>query len=134
MGTRADFYIGRGSEAEWLGSVAWNGYEWNDPDCDLLSASSPDEFRAQVQAIKEDRDDFTSPEEGWPWPWNDSRITDYAYVLHGGKVEVYVFGRPSESDGESPKVDWFPDMSTRQNVQLSGQKSGLIVVTDGGAS
>jgi hypothetical protein len=26
MGTRADFYIGRGTEAEWLGSVAWDGY------------------------------------------------------------------------------------------------------------
>ena len=26
MGTRADFYIGRGAEAEWLGSIAWDGY------------------------------------------------------------------------------------------------------------
>ena len=26
MGTRADFYIGKGTDAEWLGSIAWNGY------------------------------------------------------------------------------------------------------------
>lgn len=26
MGTRADFYVGRGESAEWLGSIAWDGY------------------------------------------------------------------------------------------------------------
>jgi hypothetical protein len=26
MGTRADFYVGRGGQAEWLGSIAWDGY------------------------------------------------------------------------------------------------------------
>jgi hypothetical protein len=26
MGTRADFYVGRGKDAEWLGSVAFDGY------------------------------------------------------------------------------------------------------------
>jgi hypothetical protein len=26
MGTRADFYVGRGPDAEWLGSVAMDGY------------------------------------------------------------------------------------------------------------
>ena len=26
MGTRADLYIGRGTDAEWIGSVAWDGY------------------------------------------------------------------------------------------------------------
>lgn len=25
MGTRADFYVGRGEQAEWLGSIAWDG-------------------------------------------------------------------------------------------------------------
>jgi hypothetical protein len=25
MGTRADFYVGRGETAEWLGSIAWDG-------------------------------------------------------------------------------------------------------------
>ncbi len=26
MGTRADFYTGRGQTAQWLGSIAWGGY------------------------------------------------------------------------------------------------------------
>ena len=28
MGTRADFYVGVGKKAEWLGNVAWDGDEW----------------------------------------------------------------------------------------------------------
>lgn len=31
MGTRADFYIGRGENAEWLGSIAWDGDPWPTP-------------------------------------------------------------------------------------------------------
>ena len=26
MDERADFYVGRGEDAEWLGSITWNGY------------------------------------------------------------------------------------------------------------
>lgn len=26
MSTRADFYVGRGAEAEWIGSISWDGY------------------------------------------------------------------------------------------------------------
>lgn len=51
MGTRADFYIGRGPDAEWLGSVAWDGYEWDAEDSDLMTAKTADEFRAAVAAI-----------------------------------------------------------------------------------
>jgi len=132
MGTRADFYVGRGAEAEWLGSVAWDGCEWDNADSDLMKVTTVGGFRAAVAKIQAQRDDFTAPSEGWPWPWEDSRTTDYAYVLHEGKVTSYCFGR--EIVGESldgPKVDWFPDMSARMNVQW-GKKSGVIVVTGSG--
>lgn len=115
MGTRADFYIGRGPDAEWLGSVAWDGYEWEAEDSDLMSAKTTDEFRAAVAAIEAERDDFTTPAEGWPWPWDDSNTTDYAYVFHDGAVTI-----PSGS------VDWLPNMAARKNVQW-GKKSGLVV-------
>jgi hypothetical protein len=26
MGTRSDFYVGKGKDAEWIGSIAWDGY------------------------------------------------------------------------------------------------------------
>ena len=129
MGTRADFYIGRGPDAEWLGSVALDGYLWDDPDSDLMKAKTSDEFRAAVSAIEADRNHFTAPAEGWPWPWDDSNTTDYAYVMHEGKATAYVFGREAVDDesDERPKVDFFPDMSARKNVQW-GSKSGLIVL------
>jgi len=40
MGTRADFYVGMGKDAEWLGSVAWDGYEWADRRL-ALSTTTP---------------------------------------------------------------------------------------------
>ena len=58
MGTRADFYIGRGQDAEWLGSVAWDGYEWEADDSDLMQAKTADEFRAAVAAIEAERDEY----------------------------------------------------------------------------
>lgn len=38
MGTRADFYVGRGKDAEWIGSVAFDGYPDGFERDDLFSA------------------------------------------------------------------------------------------------
>lgn len=116
MGTRADFYVGVGKDAEWLGSIAWDGYEWDeDKDCALMKATTEQEFRAAVSDIAKTREDWTSQEQGWPWPWNDSNTTDYAYAFHDGKVEAITDDR-----------EW-PDMSSRKNVTF-GTRSGVIVV------
>jgi hypothetical protein len=65
MGTRADFYVGVGPNAEWLGSVAWDGYEWQiKPDCSLMKAKTEEEFRIAVKLIAEVRNDWTSVEQG----------------------------------------------------------------------
>jgi hypothetical protein len=134
MGTRADFYIGRGQDAEWLGSVGWDGCEWEEGDSALMKAMAPDEFRAAVATIQAEREDFTTPGDGWPWPWDDSCTTDYSYVLHDGKVWVYHFGSETfvneagEIDSRDEKEDWFPDMSVRKNVAW-GARSGIIVVS-----
>jgi hypothetical protein len=134
MGTRADFYIGTGKDAEWLGSVAFDGYEWNEkPACPLMTAKTADEFRAAVQEATNARKDFTKPEQGWPWPWNDSNTTDYAYVFNEGSVTAYCFGRKcfineaNEHDADDEKTADFPDMSARKNVTF-GERSGVIVL------
>jgi hypothetical protein len=133
LGTRADFYVGRGADAEWLGSVGQDGYPDGISD-EILNATSEDEFRKAVADQKEDRHDFTSPEDGWPWLWDDSRTTDYAYAWDG-KVLASHFGyewfdpRGPEPEEESGKVvAVFPNMATRKNVTF-GRRSGLIVVT-----
>ncbi|RMG96177.1 MAG: hypothetical protein D6706_10640 [Chloroflexi bacterium] len=119
MGTRADFYIGVGKNAEWLGSVAWDGYEWDyDPTHPVMKAETEEEFREAVQQIAKDRDDWTAPEDGWPWPWDDSSLTDYIYAFVDGTVKVFV--------GDEMDVEW-PDMSMRRNLAY-GLRSGLLQI------
>jgi hypothetical protein len=133
MGTRADFYIGRGPGAEWLGSVAWDAYPSGLPS-ELLAATSEDEFRARVAELAS-RDDWTSPSDGWPWPWNDSHTTDYAYAFDGGAVWAASFGHgwfPATGDepDEDSEADLppcvFPDMTAIQSVTL-GKRSGVMI-------
>lgn len=138
MGTRADFYVGRGQDAEWLGSIAFDGY----PDEDnnrLLKIDREDEFRRQVSEFLEERDDGTTPDQGWPWPWNDSRTTDYSYAFDKGEVWVSDFGQtwvegsrvasddfdPGEFMGDKEVV--FPDMRSRKNV-AQGKRSGRLLL------
>lgn len=134
MGTRADFYVGRGVDAEWLGSIAWDGYPDGISDV-VLKATTVADYRAAVAQFFSARKDVTLPEQGWPWPWNDSRTTDFAYAFAGEKVHGSCFGSAwfdplKESEGptnEHKKTAVFPDMTARLNVTL-GPRSGLIVV------
>lgn len=129
MGTRADFYAGIGESAEWLGSVAFDGYEWKD-DPGLLGVASESDYRRLVAQELGVRDDRTMPDEGWPWPWSDSRTTDYAYCWDGSRVMVYNFGHLPEDDEDSETKHPFPDMSDVQNVKMPGtQGSGCMVIT-----
>jgi hypothetical protein len=82
MGTRADFFIGVGPAAKWVGSVSYNG--WPDDDgagAEPMAATSEAEFRAAVERVLSTwHPPVTRPEEGWPWPWEDFRTTDWAYA------------------------------------------------------
>lgn len=99
MGTRADFYVGCGKDAEWLGSVSRDGYQWEKtPDCQLLNAKTENDFRLAVADIINYRSDWISAKI-WPWLWPDSNATDYVYAFHNGSVEVITDDR-----------EW-PDMS-----------------------
>ena len=132
MGTRADFYVGRGDDMQWIGSIAWDGY----PDgikSEILTTANEDEFRAEVLAFIASRDDGTKPEMGWPWPWNTSSTTDYAYAFDGGEVFASCFGspwwlaaneQPEEGEGSAPN---FPDMQSIKRTDY-GDRSGVIFV------
>ena len=140
MGTRADYYVGRGPDAEWLGSTAWDGYPHG------VFEATPELFPATVETWREwvatllaGRGDATLPGQGWPWPWDNSRTTDFSYAWDRGVIWGSEFGHSwfrldpdaedfgqSEDDADGPKVD-FPDMSARKAVTL-GPRSGVIVV------
>lgn len=150
MGTRADFYAGKGAEAEWLGSIAWDGDRDGIPES-ILHAKDEAVFRAEVASFIAGREDGTKPEDGWPWPWDDSGTTDCHYWHFDGRTwegrgedrrygEVYVPADEPEPDWDSGEEDelyaaWlgnrekvvFPNMSARKSVTM-GKRSGVIMV------
>ena len=133
MGTRADFYIGRGPQAEWLGSIAWDGYP-NGIPTGVLSATDGTGFRKSVAALLVERKDGTTPQMGWPWLWDDSSTTDYAYAFDGGQVYASNFGcswwHATEEEPEDGDVKdaVFPDMSIRKAVTF-GNRSGVMFIS-----
>lgn len=146
MGTRADFYVvEKDGSAEWLGSIAWDGYP-SETMAGILEAKKGKHFRAEVASLLAENDDATLPEHGWPWPWETSKTTDFTYVFDKREhvTGVYCFGdgplvldedyRQIEDgpDGEPALLETeypfsFPSMKAIQNVAL-GPRSGLIVI------
>jgi hypothetical protein len=147
MGTRADFYIGRGTEAEWLGSIAWDGYPegitpngtnaWPDGQ-HLFDAQTEIEFRERLAQFFAGRDDVTLPADGWPWPWTNSQTTDYAYAFDNGEVYASCFGcewydpqrEYSEEEFEAfgRKQAVFPEFSKDTMARPGSTRSGIIVI------
>lgn len=152
MGTRADFYVGRGEKAEWLGSIAWDGHPGNFPK--IERAKTERAFRAAVAKELAGRDDGTTPDMGWPWPWEDSHLTDYSYAFDDGRTyhTAYVpdgeklpcpnceYGRGKvwvtakaklDDDGHAIKhygLTEFPNMKDRKIVAAPGsERSGVMV-------
>ena len=142
MGTRADFYIGRGVDAEWIGSIAYDGYP-DGIDKQVLGCQSEDSFRHAVIAFLAPRDDKTFPADGWPWPWMTSSTTDYAYAIDAGHVYASCFGgpwfqcetpeaqRPYDSEGTRAA---FPDMTAFKQRAKFGAHSGIMLLSSGGHS
>lgn len=143
MGTRADFYVGKGKDAEWLGSIAWDGYRDGIVGY-ILKAKTEANFRKAVEVFLKKRDDATFPEQGWPWPWETSATTDCSYWFFDDQCweaagypteHFYSCQKPSpaDEDGELPTEGYerveFPDMSSRANVQYGGKRSGLMVIS-----
>ncbi|MGI9541935.1 MAG: hypothetical protein ACR2MX_01675 [Cyclobacteriaceae bacterium] len=137
MGTRADFYVGKGENAEWIGSIAWDGYREGVGDS-ILNAKTETQYIDAVKQFFRSREDVSLPSDGWPWPWNDSSITDCSYWFFEDQVWDELSGKylpcsedmPDEESEDFDRLDdiEFPDMSDKKNVQW-GEKSGLIVVT-----
>ena len=114
MGTRADYYVGTGRKAEWIGSVAWDG-DMVEPSVE--KARSEKAYRKAVLAWLETRDDASFPKDGWPWPWDDSGTSDCAFTFSHGKFRKF----------KGP----YPDMGEKKNVTF-GKRSGLIVIGPNG--
>ena len=131
MGTRADFYVGTGSNAEWIGSIAWDGYEWHeDTDTPIMQAANEQDFRDAVSDMLNGRDDATRPSQGWPWPWDDSCTTDFTYAYSNGKVTPYSWGAEILDDEEEGiGLEW-PNMKEKaSNPVIGAKRSGVMVLS-----
>jgi hypothetical protein len=99
MSTKTDFYIGRGDNAEWLGSLQW--------DCDLenllrvapgrlaLTATDETTYRdaiADLFTIWElDELGLAHPRRtGWPWPWHTSHVSSWIVTFDPADIGVFV--------------------------------------------
>jgi hypothetical protein len=118
MGSKADFYMGRGVNAEWLGSLAWDGLPAGLPS-ELLVITSEVDFRTQVTQLLDVRGDGIPAIQGWPWPWDTSHGTKYTYAFDNGLVYACCYGSSwwlaskPEPDHTTlkRKAARFPDMS-----------------------
>jgi hypothetical protein len=139
MGTRCDFYVGRGKDMEWIGSYPWDGYPGG---VEKVILEAKDEKAYRTAVCEKIAEKGTLPSRGWPWPWPSSATTDFAYTFDEGKVWFACFARgwfdPSiynEEDCEKildgPKTVEFPDMKAIQKITM-GPRSGLICITPDG--
>lgn len=119
MGTRADFYVGRGDKAEWIGSIAYDG----DPeDYDGITSSTTEaDYREKVSKELASRDDATLPEQGWPWAWDDSGTTDYAIAFDAGRVFH------TDSMRSSPEEVWVLPEVERDDNGFPLEHSGIAL-------
>lgn len=152
MGTRADFYLGRGEGAKWIGSIAWDGHDETILP-EFARITTVKAFRKRLADLFTGREDVTLPEMGWPWPWDTSATSDYAYAYDRSEIYVSRFGSEwlsaaewrkrvrawtkwdKAKDDSKPEPTIFPDgkgavfpnMRERQNVTL-GPRSGVLIV------
>jgi len=158
MGTRADFYVGRGDKAEWIGSIAWDGYPEPYVNKGLFSDGDEATWRKRVADFLATRDDATQVADGWPWPWEDSGTTDWSYTLDDGVVYCSCFGRAwlpvteylakqaayvkaekayeAGQSEDAPNEDWWDEISPKAkhpNMKAIqnvtlGKRSGVIIM------
>ena len=143
MGTRADFFVGVGPEAEWIGSTSHDGHptKWGQKP---LAARTEAAFREAVEERLSTRHALvTRPSEGWPWPWEDFRTSDYAYawdpardtaVASCGCKWVTPVQMAADPDclhtGDPLHDDEVPDMRKVPKGDVLG-KSGLLFLHNG---
>lgn len=138
MGTRADYYIHKNDHLVWIGSIAWDGYP-EGIDGEVLGAKTESEYLKTIKAFFDGRDDVTLPAQGWPWPWDNSGTTDYAYAFVDGRVVASRFGGVwFDPLGEGKEIEdravdvpatlRFPDMKEVKKVARGSNRSGVIII------
>ena len=129
--TRADFYVGTGTNAKYLGSIFSDG---GTVPNSIKRARTPEKFEKAVAKYIKKENGSTQ----WPWPWETSVTTDFSYWLEDEKLYVLDFGkgvkiiekkrgRPAAFDRTFempvfvPPKNCIPDMAIHSYVEPVGQ-------------
>jgi hypothetical protein len=91
MGIKADFYVGIGPEAEWLGSIFKNGDIWHIPLNILIQVNQIMFEELTLDFLKEHDSVIADRGDKWDHPWADSRLTDYSYIFDPNLEKVLVY-------------------------------------------
>lgn len=136
MGSRASFWIGNpcDPEREWLGCIAWDGYPSGLPE--LVGVENEEGFRLAVEKLK-GRDDFSRPENGWPFPWKDVFETGWTYAFFQGRLYGCRYREPFQPFAQAKKGEdvWFlPDDPLHWSIPTPSwynpmQPDSIIVIT-----
>ncbi|HEY4024270.1 MAG TPA: hypothetical protein VGM75_36680 [Pseudonocardiaceae bacterium] len=112
MGTRSDFYVGTGTDAEWIGSLQFGCH----PDALLkdwyghaaLTARTHNAYREAVDQLL-----FTwavnglgaahRARYGWPWPWNTSHCNDWVLTFADSIEDSADGGKPADTDADTAR-------------------------------
>ncbi|MCP3800712.1 hypothetical protein NLX83_15700 [Allokutzneria sp. A3M-2-11 16] len=93
----ADFYIGRGHDARWIGSLEGvaspRALAETEYGSDVLGCQTASDFDAWARQVMDDSGCPSTPSDqrpnrGWPWPYSSSRPTQWTYAFDHGAVWV----------------------------------------------
>lgn len=149
MNTRADFYLGMGKSAQWLGSIGTDGM----PSAVLRelsmdygqTISGEDDWRESVTAILLAHEEATHPDWGWPWPWANSCGTDYAYAFEPeqqqvlvscfgtGWMDIWEYTKQSDEQERAQQggIESFPDMEEIMAIRWDSGNAPMVLGPDG---
>lgn len=91
MSIKADFYVGIGPDAEWLGSIFKGGSVWEIPTSIFIQVNQTMfeemvlELLSSKESVVHDRGDK------WDHDWSDSRLTDYTYMFDPAREKVLMY-------------------------------------------
>ena len=120
MGTYADFYVGRGPKARWVGSINSDGQPENVPK-EIRRASTAREFRAAVRfRLRKMSQSLLggaaiAGKDAWPHSWTNSAMSDFAYAFDRGLVYVSHFKNP-----------WVPIADLRRRPRAGDDAAAVV--------
>lgn len=123
MGTRCDFYRGRGEAACYLGSIGHDAFVEEMAEY-FAGVTTWEAFEAVLARVFADYGEIPAA-NGWPWPWRDSHTTDTVVAFDEGQVWTEHhsgFWSPlADYDVPTPVRCVHPDMVQAEEATPSGR-------------